>query len=85
MKQELYDDVFDVTKITNYALKMVIDEKLNSLNDILNEIEDGDSGNGTNENPNRNGWILYMQHASNYTFSEYIDSLLSSTNFYAAY
>ena len=37
---------------------MVIDEKLNSFTDALNEIEDGDSENGQDENPNRNGWIF---------------------------
>ena len=60
-KQKFYDDVFDVTKMTNYALKMVIDEKLNAFNDALNEIENEDQENGEKENSNRNGWILYVK------------------------
>ena len=47
--------------MTNYALKMVIDEKLNAFNDALNEIENEDQENGEKENSNRNGWILYVK------------------------
>ena len=57
-KKQLYDDVIDVTKLTNYALKMVIDEMLFASNDALTEIiEDGESDQDAN--PNRNGWICY--------------------------
>ena len=65
-KKQLYDDVIDVTKLTNYALKMVIDEMLFASNDALTEIiEDGDSDQDAN--PNRNGWIQYATFASIFT------------------
>ena len=60
----MYDDVIDVTKLTNFALKKVIDEKLNAFNDALNEIgEESENGDGESENANRHGWIRDIQHA----------------------
>jgi len=64
----LYDDVVDVTKLTNFALKIVIDEKLNAFKDALNEIGgESENGDGESENANRHGWIRCIQHASSHT------------------
>lgn len=57
-KQQLYDDVIDVTKLTNFALKIVIDEKLNAFKDALNEISgESENGDGESEDTNRHGFI----------------------------
>ena len=58
----MYDDIVDATKLTNFALKIVIDEKLNAFKDALNEIdEESENGDGESENANRHGWIRHIQ------------------------
>ena len=57
----MYDDVIDVTKLTNFALKIVIDEKLNAFKDALNEIGvESENGDGESEDTNRQGFKRFM-------------------------
>ena len=61
----MYDDIVDATKLTNFALKIVIDEKLNAFKDALNEIAgESENGDGESENTNNQSAIKILTDVS---------------------